>query len=116
MSLNPLWIVEPYKDAGVGNTPPVGTFKPGGPTFSGPPRGIALSLTGKAMDELPLTVWVEDDGKQAPEAPPRQGPPASISWSKFRGPGSVTFENPRPPLNSEGKAATKAKFSMPGEY
>ena len=116
MSLNPLWIVEPYKDAGVGNTPPVVRFQPEGPQFTGPPRGIAASLTAKTGEPLPLTVWVTDDGKQPPEARPRQGPPASIFWSKFRGPGAVTFENPRPPVDSEGKAETTAKFNMPGEY
>src|SRR2546425_1800304 len=117
MSLNPLWIVDPYKDAGIGNTPPVVRFQPDGPAFTGPPRGIAASLTAKTGDALPLTVWVTDDGKQPPEARPRQGPPANISWSTFRGPGSVTFENPRPPVDiSDGRASTTAKFSTPGDY
>ena len=39
MSLNPLWVVEPFKDAGVGNTPPVVRFESGGTAFQGPPRG-----------------------------------------------------------------------------
>ena len=116
MSLNPLWIVEPYKDAGVGNTPPIVRFRIEGPAFAGPPRGIAESLAARPGDALPLILWVTDDGKQPPEARPRRGPPASISWSEFRGPGPVSFENPRPPLDSEGKAATTATFSTPGEY
>ena len=116
MSLNPLWIVEPYKDAGVGNTPPIVRFRIEGPAFAGPPRGIAESLAAKPGAALPLNLWITDDGKQPPEARPRRGPPASIFWSEFRGPGSVTFENPRPPVDSEGKAATTAQFSMPGEY
>ncbi len=116
MRLNPLWIVEPYKDAGVGNTPPIVRFRIEGPAFAGPPRGIAESLTAKPGDALPLILWVTDDGKQPPEARPRRGPPASIFWSEFRGPGPVSFENPRPPVDSEGKAATTATFSTPGEY
>ena len=117
MHLDPLWIVEPLKDAGVGNTPPVVRFEPGGPAYQGPPHGIATSFNTKSSDPLSLTLWATDDAKQPPEARPRQGAPASIFWSKFRGPGAVTFENPRPAVDTnDGKAATTAKFSMPGEY
>jgi hypothetical protein len=116
MTLNPLWIVEPLKDAGVGNTPPVVTFEQGATSFQGPPRGIATSFVTKLPDPLTLTVWVTDDGKQPPEARPRTGPPANVSWSKFRGPGTVTFNNARPPVEADGKATTAATFGMPGEY
>lgn len=117
MTLNPLWVVEPLKDAGVGNTPPVVRFETGGAAFQGPPRGMAASFRTNTGDALPLTVWVTDDGKQPPEARPRQGPPASIVWSKFRGPGSVTFENPKPKVDmNDGKATTTATFDKPGEY
>jgi hypothetical protein len=117
LHLDPLWIVTPFEEAGVGNTPPVVRFQPGAAVHTGPPRGIAQSLTAKTGESLPLTVWVTDDGKQAPEARPRQGPPANITWSKFRGPGAVTFENARPQVAMEdGKASTTAKFSGPGEY
>jgi hypothetical protein len=68
-------------------------------------------------EALPLTAWVSDDGKQPPEARPRQGPPASIVWSKFRGPGDVTFDDPRPKLAADdGKTSTTAKFATAGEY
>ncbi len=117
MYLNPLWVVEPYNDSGIGNTPPVLKFESGGMAFTGPPRGFAKTFTVKSSDSLPLTVWVTDDGKQPPEARPRQGPPANISWSKFRGPGDVTFENARPAVDpNDGKASATAKFSAPGEY
>lgn len=117
LHIDPLWIVEPFEDAGVGNTPPVVRFLSGGAAYTGPPRSIAQSYNVKVAEPLPLTVWVSDDGKQPPEARPRQGSPASIMWSMFRGPGSVTFENPRPAVAIEdGKASTTAKFSAPGEY
>jgi len=117
LHVDPLWIITPYEDAGVGNTPPVVRFQPGATAFTGPPRGIAQSLNAKVNQELPLTVWVTDDGKIPPEARPRQGPPANITWSKFKGPGSVTFENARPAVAMEdGKASTTAKFSAAGEY
>src|SRR5213594_2990953 len=116
MSLNPLWIVEPYKDAGVGNTPPIVRFRPEGPAFAGPPRGIAESVTAKPGDAWPLILWVADDVKQPPEPRPRRGPLSRIFWRKFRDPDPVSFQKPRPPVYSEGKAATTATFSTPGEY
>jgi hypothetical protein len=117
LHLDPLWIVTPFEDAGVGNTPPVVRFQPGGTAFTGPPQGIAQSLSTKVSEPLALTVWVTDDGKQPPEARPRQGPPANIVWSKFRGPGLVTFENARPEVSvQDGKASTTARFNAPGEY
>src|SRR5215471_18014683 len=40
LHIDPLWIVEPFEDAGVGNTPPVIRFQPGGAASTGPPSGI----------------------------------------------------------------------------
>jgi hypothetical protein len=119
MSLKPLWVVEPFKDAGVGNTPPVVRFEPGGPSFTGPPRGIARSLTTRLSDPLSVPVLVTDDGKRPPEAArgaTRGGAVASVSWSKFRGPGDVTFDNARPTIDKDDKATAVAKFTAPGEY
>ena len=117
LHIDPLWVIEPFEDAGVGNTPPVIRFQSGGAAFTGPPQGFAASLTAKTGEPLPLTLWVTDDGKIAPEARPRQGAPASIVWSKFRGPGDVTFEKDRPTVGiDDGKTSTTAKFSAPGEY
>jgi hypothetical protein len=50
-----------------------------------------------------------------------------VSWSKFRGPGAVTFASARPAVEKaefkapdstvfSGTATTTAKFSEPGEY
>ena len=52
------------------------------------------------------------------------GPPADVTvvWSKYRGPGEVTFEKNRVPVQLNGKftefqkAVTTATFSAPGEY
>jgi hypothetical protein len=113
MSLHPLWVVEPFKDAGNGNTPPVLKFDPAGPQFTGPPHGIARTLTTNVANPLPLTLWVSDD------KPLRGGRGATgnpVSWSVFRGAGEVMFENARPALDAEGKATTTAKFAAAGEY
>jgi len=114
MSLNPLWVVEPFKDAGNGNTPPVVRFEPGGPAFTGPPHGIAILLMTKLSDPLPLTLWFGDDQPAARGG--LGGAATPIGWSKFRGPGEVTFEIARPPADAEGKTSTNVRFSTPGEY
>ena len=45
-------------------------------------------------------------------------PPIAITWTMFRGPGSVKFENPNPnvAVDDGGKATTTATFSAPGDY
>jgi hypothetical protein len=45
-------------------------------------------------------------------------PPIRLSWHKFRGPGTVTFAEVSPKIDSAsgGKATTTATFSAPGEY
>ena len=127
LHLDPLWVVEPFKDAALGNTPPVLKFEPKGGAFQGPPKGISRSLTARMSDPLPLTVWVTDDRIRTPEALARQGgpggrgvpppPPITVTWSKFRGNGSVAFDKDRPPVDeTDGKASTTATFTEPGDY
>ena len=127
MHLDPLWVVEPFKDAALGNTPPVLKFEQGGAAYQGPPSGISRSFTTPMSVPLPLTVSVNDDRIRPPEALARQGgaggrggpppPPVTISWSKFRGAGAVTFDNDKPPVDeADGKASTTATFREPGEY
>jgi hypothetical protein len=128
LSLNPLWNISPFSDA-TGNTPPFIGFQEGGPFLQGPPRGPAHSVTINSHDPLPLSVWVADDAKIPPAFASFAGmiPAVSVTWSKFRGPGTVNFaaEKPKvekaafkaPPSSSyTGKASTTATFSEPGEY
>jgi hypothetical protein len=56
------------------------------------------------------------------------GPSVTLTWQKYRGPGEVTFDNPRPKVDQvpgsdipiknafNGKGTTIATFSEPGEY
>ncbi len=113
MSLNPLWVVEPFKDAGNGNTPPVVKFDPRGPSFTGPPHGIAQTLTAKLTEPLQLIMWVSDD---KPLRGGRGGVGGPVAWSKFRGPGSVTFDTAQMSPDADGKSIAAAKFGAPGEY
>ena len=116
MHLDPLWVVAPFKDVALGNTPPVLRFEPTGQTFTGPPKGIAASYTATVTSPLTLNVWTTDDGIRAPEArrPVRL---VSVAWSKFRGPGDVTFSNAVPTVDEKtGQSTTTASFSAAGEY
>ena len=56
------------------------------------------------------------DPREAGTPARRAGPPRlSIEWSKYRGPGQVTFANSTPPITN-GLAVTTATFSEPGVY
>jgi hypothetical protein len=123
MHTRPEWVVEPFKDAASGNTPPVLTFEPGGRTFTGPPNGIAAQYTTTLPNPLTLTTWVADEGPTINVEPPpsdpagpergRGGrgpasaaagivPPLALAWSVFRGPGVVTFDRQRPSIDRAG--------------
>jgi hypothetical protein len=116
----------------LGNTPPRIKFDEKGETVTGPVAMVsrpALTRTTSVSTPLSLAFWAEDDamyssGTSAPMRNPP--PPVEISWSKYRGPGKVTFEKAKPELEKlaggnvaepySGKGATTARFSEPGEY
>ena len=127
-SLHPDYEISPLIEAAVGNSPPVLRFEENGPSTQGP-FGMTVERTGKIGTPLSLTVWVQDDAKLTTSsgAPPRNlGSPVTLRWSKFRGPGVVTFSNNRPAVEKlaggspgipfSGKATTTATFSTPGDY
>jgi hypothetical protein len=116
MGLNPLYEVEPFKDAANNNTPPVLRFEQGGSPFQGPPRRIVATLGTTLPQPVALTIYATDDGVVTPDRRAGESP-VSVAWSMFRGPGTVTFADARPRLDaSTGKATTTASFSAPGEY
>ena len=45
-------------------------------------------------------------------------PPLAVTWTKFRGPGDVKFDNNKPSIDraADGKTVTNATFSAPGDY
>jgi hypothetical protein len=126
MSLNVLWELEPFKDAN-GNTPPYIAFQESGPFFNGPVQERNL-LSATVGVPLNLPVWLTDDEALTPGARPPKTPAVTVSWSKYRGPGSVTFADEHPavaegPLKAApkgalfmGQASTTATFSEPGDY
>lgn len=123
------YVMSPFSEIAVGNTPPVIRFDEKGKTIQGPIGTIAgaAARTASVGTPLPLNVWATDDmkytnGTSAPLTRPR--PPVTVKWSKYRGPGEVTFEKATPAVDKlsqgegefNGKATTTAKFAEPGEY
>ena len=104
ISLHPLYEVSPFIEAS-GNTPPFIGFSENGPFVQGP-RGQSTSLTATVSSPLTLTVWVADDAKSTVTVTRFAGLPVTVAWSKFRGPGAVTFASERP-------AVEQASFKPP---
>ncbi len=116
MGLHPDYEVEPFRDAANGNTPPVLRFEPGGTPHEGPPQGIVATLGTALSQPLTLTLYAADDGIVTPDRRAGESP-VTVTWSQYRGPGTVTFANPKPPVDrTTGKTSTTATFSAPGEY
>jgi len=129
LRLNADYVMSPFSEIAVGNTPPVLKFEAGGKGVQGPISNMATAASMSASVSSPLTLnlWASDDmkytsGTNAPPAGSRS--PVTVRWTKYRGAGTVTFEKPRPELEKlaagpaayNGKATTTAKFSEPGEY
>ncbi len=118
------WEVSPYVD-GTGNTPPYISFSENGPWVNGP-AGPTSTATATVGTPLSVPLWVADDANVVPGAQRPRTPAATIFWSKFRGPGKVTFSPDRPQVEKmelnapvkafQGKATTQATFDQPGEY
>ena len=121
-TLNKGYPISPYKELGMGNQPPVLAFSQGGAKVTGPPVAVSASLTGTANQPVAISVWVEDPKApgEAEAAPAAFGPVAkvaTVSFHKFRGPGKVTFDKGRIPVDQQGAMITAAAtFDTPGDY
>ena len=128
--LHPDYLVSPFTDVAVGNTPPVVRVEGNDRSVQGPIEQLDAAVTRAASvaSPLQLTVLVDDDAKYASGTmalPPKPPPPVRLVWSKYRGPGTVKFESPETPetlsggaINTpyRGKATTKVTVSEPGDY
>jgi hypothetical protein len=113
--IRPEWEIDALKEVTSGNTPPVLKFAPTGPTGQGP-TGVSTTMNITLPGTATLTLWATDDDVKKREVENRKGPPVALNWSKFRGPGNVTFTETSPKFDATGKATTTASFSEPGEY
>jgi hypothetical protein len=129
LRLHPDYVVNPFNDVAVGNKPPLVRFDPKEPPLQGPIASVATARRLSARVGTPLTIelWAEDDAKYSSgsNAPQRNPPPPVVLvWSKYRGPGDVTFDSTSPKFETlpgraavfSGKAPVAATFSAPGDY
>ena len=131
LRLNADYVISPFNEISVGNTPPVIRFEPNGTAVQGPIAMLASAPVRTTSLSMPLvlTLWITDDmkytnGTGAPLSGNRQ--PVTLLWSKYRGPGAVKFDKANPkaeasgPVNESvgftGTATTNVTFSEPGEY
>lgn len=127
-SLKPDYEISPLLEASVGNTPPVLSFEAKGASGQGP-EGIAVERAAKLGQPFALKLWISDDAKftSASGARPRDlSSPVTLRWTKYRGPGQVTFAQERPAVEKSahpdegaafsGTATTSVTFSEPGDY
>ena len=118
-TLNKGYPISPYKEIGMGNQPPVLAFSEDGPKMTGPPTSVAATLTGTVNQPVPISVWVEDPKAPGKAAPTGRGSAtvATVSFHQFRGPGKVTFDKVRIPVQEQGAMiSSAATFSAPGDY
>ncbi|HEX7136837.1 MAG TPA: hypothetical protein VF219_03285 [Vicinamibacterales bacterium] len=124
------YVMSPFKEIAVGNTPPAIRFDPNGKTTQGPLASIAGApdRTATVGTPMELTIWAADDmkytsGTGAPLSSKR--PPVTMLVSKYRGPGRVTFDKARPSVDAQpdasegafrGKAVTRVTFDQAGDY
>jgi hypothetical protein len=123
------YVMAPFAEIAVGNTPPAIRFDQHGSTVQGPLAQIATAPTRTATANTPfqLEIWAADDmkytsGTNAPMSTPR--PPVTLTVSKYRGPGDVTIEKNKPAVEKvagsgagfNGKASATVTFSEPGDY
>ena len=123
------YVMSPFAEIAVGNTPPALRFEQGGRPVQGPLAALASAVSRTASVSAPfaLALWLSDDmkftsGTSAPVSAQRT--PASLRLSKYRGPGAVTFDKARPELEKQptgpatfnARASVNVKFGEPGDY
>jgi len=131
LRLNPNYIVSPFTDVAIKNVPPDLRFDEKAPAIQGPIAQLpkAQTRTTSIKSPLSLTVWANDDAKYASGTmaiPRKLPPPVQLEWSKYRGPGTVSFEPAKPAMETlaggavnepfRGRSTVSARFSEPGEY
>jgi len=104
-----------FEDGGVpsDNTPPVLKFAADAAGGIGH-LGVRTTLKTTLPEPATINFWVTDDGK-----PVRNNKPVgvTVAWSKYRGPGAVTFSRLSVPIDAAtGSGSVSATFSEPGDY
>jgi hypothetical protein len=76
--------------------------------------GVKATVKATFPDPVTIQFWATDDGK-----PVRNNKPVgvTVTWSKYRGPGTVTFSTLAVPVDAASHSGSvSVTFSEPGEY
>ncbi len=106
------WQIDALHEITSDNRPPVISFT--GDASGQGPTGVRQTLEATAGQPLTLTVTATDDGVM--KRPTGRPPTLGLAWSKYRGPGEVTFTESSPEVGDGNRAATTVTFAAPGEY
>jgi hypothetical protein len=116
-NLSSFYAINALKDPTEGNTPPALRFAADATAAQGP-QGTSVALTAVFPAPVTLKVWVTDDWVEpALDLTGRVQARLDVTWSKYRGPGSVRFSESKISLSrTRSEATTTATFSEPGNY
>jgi len=118
--LRAAYFVEPFEDRSNNNEPPTIRFAQGGTPFTGPPVGIAHTMTAAVGRAVALPVWLSDvtPDRNVRDNPRRRRPPLVLRWHKLRGPGDVEFDEPEREFEDavDHNPTTSITFEAAGEY
>src|SRR2546426_243699 len=65
---NPPYAIDFFRNSANGNEPPVIKFAAEGPAMTGPPQGIAQTLSANVNQPVTLTVWASDQASTLPDS------------------------------------------------
>ena len=103
------YTIEPFEEKGMGNRPPEFTFD--GKKFAGPPTDVAATLNGTVGQPVTISFTLTEPKEQKQGSARAQGRGAgggigTVSFHKFRGPGTVKFEPARTVVKTQGETVT----------
>lgn len=116
------YFIEPFLDAANGNEPPTIRFSENGTAFSGPPVGIAHTLTATVGEPVEIGAWTSDvvPAEEAHAIPGFARPALTLRWHRHRGPADIDVAASeavqRFNESADQNPTTTFTFREPGEY
>ena len=115
-NLGELYNIDALKSEGLNRIPPGLKLEAAGPVAVGP-AGARTALKTVFPKAVTLDSWVvntETASSGQTESRPRSH--VTLTWTKYRGPGTVTFAERTQTVKPDDKGTTSATFSEPGQY
>jgi len=118
-NLGELYNIDALKSDGLNRIPPGLKLEAAQPMVVGP-AGTRTALKTVLPNPVTLNSWVVNTetglSGQSGQSEARPRSHVTVTWSKYRGPGTVTFASRTLTVNPTDTATTTATFSAPGPY